>query len=124
MGCVRRMRSTCIARTSLSRKASRRILSSASAAAGNNVNARLRSRRRSSDLGARQKGVIVVLVTIAMLVMLGIVGLALDGAHGMLNKSRLQNTVDSAALSAAKTLDQTKGDTVAALAEALSMFGT
>ena len=65
-----------------------------------------------------------MLVTIAMLMMLGIVGLALDGAHGILNKSRLQNTVDSAALSAAKTLDQTKGDTVAALAEALSMFGT
>jgi len=65
----------------------------------------------------------MVLVTIAMLMMLGLVGMALDGAHGMLNKSRLQNTVDSAALSAAKTLDQTDGDTTLASAEALSMFG-
>src|SRR6476619_6048561 len=123
MGRVCRMRSTFIARTSLSPKASRRISSSASAATGNNVNARSRSQRRYSDLGGRQKGVIVVLVAIAMLMMLGIVGLALDGAHGVLNKSRLQNTVDAAALSASKTLDQTNGDTVAALAEALSMFG-
>jgi len=88
------------------------------------VNTRSRVQCRAGDLGARQQGVIVVLVAIAMLMMLGIVGMAIDGAHGMLNKSRLQNTVDAAALSAAKTLDQTKGDTTAALAEALSMFGT
>jgi len=64
-----------------------------------------------------------VLFTIALVAMLGMVGLALDGAHGMLNKTRLQNTVDAAALSAAKTLDQTD-DTVLAEAEALAMFLT
>lgn len=69
----------------------------------------------------RQRGVMMVLFAIAALVMLGIVGMALDGAHGMLNKTRLQNTVDVAALSAAKTLDQTS-DTVLAHAEALQTF--
>jgi len=74
------------------------------------------------NTGRRQRGVIVVLVAIAMLVMLGIVGMALDGAHGLLSKNRLQSVVDAAALSAAKTLDQTDGDTTLAQVEALSMF--
>jgi len=79
-----------------------------------------------SRLGATprgQRGVVVVLFTIAMLAMLGLTGLALDGAHAMLNKTRLQNTVDAAALSAAKTLDETD-DRVAATVEALAMFST
>jgi hypothetical protein len=54
--------------------------------------------------------------------MLGLVGLALDGAHSMLDKTRLQNTVDAAALSAAKTLDVSVGDQTLATAEALAMF--
>lgn len=65
----------------------------------------------------------IPLFTIAMVAMLGIVGLALDGAHGFLSKTRLQNTVDAAALSAAKTLDQT-ADTALSTAEALAMFST
>lgn len=73
-------------------------------------------------LGRRQGGIVLVLVAVAMLAMVGIVGVALDGSHAMLNKTRLQNTVDAAALSAAKTLDQTKGDEALALNEALSMF--
>jgi hypothetical protein len=79
--------------------------------------------RRSSGLRSRQRGIVTVLVAIAMLAMLGLVGMAIDGAHSMLNKTRLQNVVDAAALSAAKTLDQTKGDTGPALTEALSMLG-
>src|SRR4030095_1354440 len=80
-----------------------------------------RSARGRFNFGKRQRGIVMVLVTIAMLAMLGIVGMALDGGHGMLNKTRLQNTVDAAALSAAKTLDQTN-DTALAQAEALAMF--
>ena len=76
-----------------------------------------------SSTPRRQRGIVAVLFTIALVAMLGMVGLALDGAHGMLNKTRLQNTVDAAALSAAKTLDQTD-DTVLAEAEALAMFLT
>jgi Flp pilus assembly protein TadG len=75
-------------------------------------------------LGNRQRGVVLVLVTVGMLVMVGIIGLALDGSHAMLNKTRLQNTVDAAALSAAKTLDQTRGDEVLAQAEAMSIITT
>jgi hypothetical protein len=80
-----------------------------------------RSARGRFNFGKRQRGIVMVLVTIAMLAMLGIVGLALDGGHEMLNKTRLQNVVDAAALSAAKTLDQTN-DTALAQAEALGMF--
>ena len=69
----------------------------------------------------RQKGVMLVLFAAGLAVMLGMVGLALDSSHSFLNKTRLQNTVDAAALSAAKTLDQTS-DTVLATAEALQAF--
>jgi hypothetical protein len=69
-----------------------------------------------------QRGAVLVLYAIGMLAMLAIGGLALDGAHQMLNKDRLQNTVDAAALAAAKILDQT-GDTNAAQVEATAMFG-
>ena len=84
----------------------------------------MRQSQRSKMLSStprRQRGIILVLFAIAMVVMLGMAGMALDGAHGMLNKTRLQNTVDAAALSAAKTLDQTD-DTVLATVEALAMF--
>jgi hypothetical protein len=68
-----------------------------------------------------QRGAILPLFVVAMIAMFGLVGLALDGGHGMLNKSRLQNAVDAAALSAAKVLDGT-GDVVLAEAEAIATF--
>ena len=67
------------------------------------------ARRRS-----RQFGVIAPLAAVAMLALLAMVGLALDGSFLLINKTRLQNTVDAAALYAAKILDDS-GDT--ALAE-------
>jgi len=70
----------------------------------------------------RQRGIVVILVTIGLVALLATAALALDGAHGMINKTRLQNVVDAAALSAAKTLDQTNGDADAARTEALAMF--
>jgi hypothetical protein len=73
-------------------------------------------------ISRRQDGAVLALFAIALVVMLGIVGLALDGGHGMLNKTRLQNVVDAAALSAAKTLDISNGDVVLAELEALDMF--
>ncbi len=58
----------------------------------------------------KQRGAVLVLVTIAMLALIAMAGLALDGGHLMLNKTRLQNAVDSAALSGARTLaDYSKG---------------
>ncbi|NMP14877.1 TadE/TadG family type IV pilus assembly protein [Thalassotalea sp. Y01] len=53
----------------------------------------------------KQKGNILVLFTLGIVAILGMAALALDGGHIMLNKNRLQNYVDAAALNAAKTLD-------------------
>jgi Flp pilus assembly protein TadG len=69
-----------------------------------------------------QQGAVAVLVTIAMAALILLAGLALDMGHVFLNKTRLQNTVDAAALAAAKTLDDT-GNTALATAEALQAFG-
>ncbi len=77
--------------------------------------------RRISSAPKKQRGIVLVLFTIAMVVMLGMAGVALDGAHGMLNKTRLQNLSDAAALSGAKTLDQTN-DVVLAEVDARAIF--
>ncbi len=77
--------------------------------------------RQELRMPQRQKGIMLALFAAGLVVMLGMVGLALDGAHGLLNKTRLQSTVDAAALSAAKTLDQTS-DTALATAEAIQTF--
>ncbi len=58
---------------------------------------------------ARQRGAVMVLIVIALAAMLLMGALALDGGHMLLNKTRLQNAVDAAALSGAKTLFQVKG---------------
>jgi Flp pilus assembly protein TadG len=65
----------------------------------------------------------MILVVVGMAAIIGIVGLALDSGHVMLNKTRLQNAVDAAALAAAKTLDQTADETLAEAA-ANAMFAT
>jgi Flp pilus assembly protein TadG len=66
----------------------------------------MRHRHRSTPL-AKQRGAAMVLIVAGMVALIGIAGLALDSAHGMLNKTRLQNTVDAAALGAAKTFYET-----------------
>ena len=55
----------------------------------------------------RQEGAVSVLMVIALAAISMMAALALDGGHMMLNKTRLQNAVDAAALSGAKTLSQT-----------------
>jgi hypothetical protein len=70
-----------------------------------------------------QRGAVAVLVTIAMGVLILMAGFALDMGHMLLNKTRLQNTVDAAALAAARTLDDT-GNTELATAEALQAFAS
>jgi Flp pilus assembly protein TadG len=72
---------------------------------------------------AQQRGAALILVVVGMVAILGIAGLALDGGHAMLNKTRMQNTVDAAALAAAKTLDET-ADEALAQAAAVAMFTT
>jgi len=70
----------------------------------------------------RQRGIVVPIVVIGLLAILAVAGLALDGSHALANKTRIQNTVDAAALAAAKVLDDTDGDTVLATAGANSLF--
>lgn len=76
----------------------------------------------------REQGAVLVLVAIGMLALLAMAGLALDGGHLLLSKTRLQNAVDAAALSAARTVaDYPEGSPVstvhtAAQASALTTF--
>ena len=53
----------------------------------------------------RQKGLVLVMVTVAMLALVGVAALAIDVSHAVLNKTRLQNSVDAAALAAAIVMD-------------------
>jgi Flp pilus assembly protein TadG len=77
---------------------------------------------RSLKSSKAQRGAVAVLVAIAIGALILTAGMALDLGHAFLNKTRLQNTVDAAALAAAKTLDDT-GNTALATAEALQAFG-
>src|SRR5688572_16592256 len=63
-----------------------------------------------NPFGCRQRGVVAIMVAIGLLALLAMVGLALDSGHAVLNKSRLQNTVDASALAAAKELDSTESE--------------
>ncbi|WP_223513031.1 TadE/TadG family type IV pilus assembly protein [Pseudomonas sp. GL-B-19] len=61
-----------------------------------------------------QRGSVAVLTMIALAAMVLMGALVLDGGHMLLNKTRLQNAVDAAALSGAKTLMMVSGTTGAA----------
>jgi hypothetical protein len=69
----------------------------------------------------KQRGVVLPLFVIGMLAILAMAGLAIDMSHAMLNKSRLQSTVDAAALTGAKVLHET-GQMTLARAAALELF--
>nr|WP_298719065.1 pilus assembly protein TadG-related protein [uncultured Steroidobacter sp.] len=77
---------------------------------------------RSLESRNLQQGAVVVLVAIAMGALILMAGLALDMGHAFLNKTRLQNTVDAAALAAAKRLDETEGNITEATQEARDAF--
>ena len=57
----------------------------------------------------RQEGAVSVLMVFALAAIGMMAALALDGGHMLLNKTRLQNAVDAAALSGAKTFSQVTG---------------
>lgn len=69
-----------------------------------------RMQRPFTALPQRQRGAVIVLIVIAMLSILAMAALALDGGHMLVNKTRLQNAVDAAALSGAKTLSKVSSD--------------
>ncbi|MBI3906998.1 MAG: pilus assembly protein [Pseudomonas fluorescens] len=68
-----------------------------------------RIQRPFTSTPRRQEGSVSVLMVIALAAMAMMAALALDGGHMLLNKTRLQNAVDAAALSGAKTLSQVEG---------------
>ena len=61
----------------------------------------------------RQAGNIIPMLLIGLLALIGVAGFAIDTSHTFVNVTRLQNALDSAALSAGKTLNQAGGDAAA-----------
>jgi Flp pilus assembly protein TadG len=55
---------------------------------------------------ADERGAVLAFTAITMVVLLGFVGMALDGARGYVTRSRLSRAVDAAALAGAKSLRQ------------------
>ena len=56
---------------------------------------------KSTNLTLRkQKGTVIVLTALSLIVILGMIGLAIDLGHAYVNKTRLQNALDATALSA------------------------
>jgi len=72
----------------------------------------------------RQQGATMILTLVFMIGMLGMIGLAIDTGHVLLNKTRLQNALDAAALSAAIVLNgPTNNSTAEASAAGRETFG-
>ena len=77
-------------------------------------------RRQLQQLPERQRGAVAVVVGIAIFVLVGMIGLALDSGQLFVNKTELQNAADACALAAARELDGTsdgfaRGDAVGKL---------
>ncbi len=70
----------------------------------------------------QQRGIVAVVVALAILSLLVMAGLAIDTGHLVLNKSRLQSTVDAAALAGAKKLHGDHSSIADARNEAQDVF--
>ena len=77
-----------------------------------------RTPRCHHALPQRQRGAVLVLIVIALVSILMMAALALDGSHMLVNKTRLQNSVDAAALSGARTLSELSGGNMDVAADA------
>lgn len=62
-------------------------------------------RRHQPKLPKRQRGAVAVVVGLTILVLVGMIGLALDSGQLFVNKTELQNAADACALAAARELD-------------------
>jgi hypothetical protein len=62
------------------------------------------AQRRSVSGRRRQRGIAMVLFSVGLVVIMAMAGLALDMGHAYVNKTRLQNAIDAAALSGASAL--------------------
>jgi hypothetical protein len=86
---------------------------------------RTRPYRKKTTFGTlrhAQRGIALPLVVVGLLAILAVAGLALDSSHALANKTRLQNFVDAAALTAAKEISLV-ADTAQATAAAMSLLG-
>ncbi|PMH41242.1 hypothetical protein BCU68_06065 [Vibrio sp. 10N.286.49.B3] len=74
----------------------------------------------------RQKGLVLIMVTMAMLTFIAIAAFAIDVNHLVVNKTRLQNAVDSAALAGASIANtlKTKNETEDSVIEAYKTIMT
>lgn len=72
----------------------------------------------------QQRGITAIIVTIGMIALLAVTGLALDSGHLLMNKTRIQNAVDAAALTAARSLQTTNGNMVEARSNAETTFNS
>ena len=70
----------------------------------------------------RQRGSILILTTLSLVLLLGMAGLALDLGHAYVNKTRLQNALDAVALSAAISLNRFN-DVIVAENAGIATFG-
>lgn len=61
----------------------------------------------------RQTGTILPMLALGLLVLVGVAGFAIDTSHTFVNVTRLQNALDSAALSAGHTVNEFGGDAAA-----------
>lgn len=66
--------------------------------------------RRKMQTATRrtQKGITLVLISMVLLILLGVAAFGIDLNHQVLNKTRLQNAVDTAALAGAVVADKTE----------------
>ena len=64
-------------------------------------------RRTPPRRAAPQQGVVAIMFALSLVVLMGFVGLALDGGRLYVNKSELQNAADACALAAAQELHPT-----------------
>lgn len=55
----------------------------------------------------KQWGIVAPIMAIALVAIVSVMGLALDTGHAMLNRARVQNALDAAAMAGAKVLDTT-----------------
>lgn len=68
------------------------------------VERRLHRRHAAAPRRDRQRGAVAIIVGLALVVMVGFIGLALDGGHLYLSKTELQNGADACALAASYEL--------------------
>src|SRR5688500_16061724 len=113
------MRSTRTARTS--RRAARTCRNRSSSKSAKAIEGENMRSSRYATLSP-QRGAVAVIVVISLAVLIIMAGLVRDVGHAFVNKTRLQNTVDAAALAAAKVLDDTCNTTLATI-EAMQAFG-